>query len=135
MSDLIGGLTNAKTYKAELQTASGRRLNQTPTYELGEYFQIGKLVYVNINIKTRVDEDGEYAHVSLPVAPNTNGTGFYSLTIGECFELTAETPKYTFTRDTGEQQLSIVSDAGNTCKWSNKRKIGYLKISGWYKAK
>ena len=135
LSDLIGGLTNAKTYKAELQTASGRRLNQTPTYELGEYFQIGKLVYVNINIKTRVDEDGEYAHVSLPVAPNTNGTGFYSLTIGECFELTAETPKYAFTRDTGEQQLSIVSDAGNTCKWSNKRKIGYLKISGWYKAK
>lgn len=135
---LNAALSTVTRWTPELQTANGRIVNQKRGYNMGEYVKFGKLVFVNIQIKSQIMESGEYARVSLPFPPSANDYGTCFI-VGECYNLT-ENQIVGAQLNWDAKQIALQCDMGQRNDFWKKSSVdfetaedfGYLKLSGWY---
>ncbi len=130
--------TNTKQYTPLLLTGDGREIAQDKNngYAVGHYVQIGNIVLLYFQVKTKIAENGEYAKISLPVKA-TAVSGGATFAVSECGGLTNKSAGRGEIREDG--MISLLSeDEGNgnigysNVEWQNKDEIGYLKMSGFY---
>lgn len=126
------------SYTPLLLTGDGREIGQDKNggYAIGHYVQIGNIVLLYFQVKTKIIESGELAKVSLPISA-TPISGGATFAVSECGGLTNKSAGRGEIREDG--MISLLSeDEGNgnigysNVEWQNKDEIGYLKMSGFY---
>lgn len=116
-------------------------ITHTPEYMYGFYVKSGKVVHLNISIKTAVlsvPNEG-YASISLPegLPLSTSGDIQWNMTI-PCNENTGMidgTDVNGYLETATCNIISIAKTSGGFAKWlvkSNSAQKGWLKLSGWY---
>lgn len=136
--DLGSTLATPRAYTPKLLTASGREITQDKAdgYAVGYYMQIGNIVLLYFQVKTKITEEGERAKISLPVE-GTDASYGATFVASESGGLTDSSAGRGELREDG--MISLLSeDEGNgnigysNVYWKNTGQVGYIKMSGFY---
>ena len=136
--DLGSTLATPRAYTPKLLTASGREITQDKAdgYAVGYYMQIGNIVLLYFQVKTKITENGERAKISLPVE-GTDASYGATFAVSESGGLTDSSAGRGELREDG--MISLLSeDEGNgnigysNVYWKNTGQVGYIKMSGFY---
>lgn len=138
ISNLKSALATPRAYTPKLLTASGREITQDKAdgYAVGYYMQIGNIVLLYFQVKTKITEEGERAKISLPVE-ETDASYGAAFVISESGGLTDSSAGRGELR--GDGMITLLSeDEGNgdigysNVYWKNTGQVGYIKMSGFY---
>lgn len=136
--DLESTLATPRAYTPKLLTASGREITQDKAggYAVGYYMQIGNIVLLYFQVKTKITEEGERAKISLPVE-ETDASYGAAFVVSESGGLTDSSAGRGELR--GDGMITLLSeDEGNgnigysNVYWKNTGQVGYIKMSGFY---
>lgn len=136
--DLGSTLATPRAYTPKLLTASGREITQDKAdgYAVGYYMQIGNIVLLYFQVKTKITENGERAKISLPVE-GTDASYGVTFAVSESGGLTDSSAGRAEVREDG--MISLLSEDeenGNigysNVYWKNTGQVGYIKMSGFY---
>lgn len=136
--DLESTLATPRAYTPKLLTASGREITQDKAdgYAVGYYMQIGNIVLLYFQVKTKITENGERAKISLPVE-GTDASYGVTFAVSESGGLTDSSAGRAEVREDG--MISLLSEDeenGNigysNVYWKNTGQVGYIKMSGFY---
>lgn len=138
ITKLKSTFANVQEYTPKLLTANGREITQDKTngYAYGYCMQIGNIVLLYFQVKTKIIENGERAKISLPT-PKTSASYGATFVVSESGGLTDGSAGRGEIREDG--MISLLSeDEGNgnigysNVYWKNTGQVGYIKMSGFY---